>query len=245
MYNNNLNAVPLTCLQGITVGISVLLRFHFWQPVYYKLSEPSFPSESKEALGHVVGISEHCGHALTYKVLSAESDVILYHSLLSPATPDDDKVRACKSGGESLTHNGPLKDRSNLDQSKLASTPNDETTAEPTPTPVFKPEDLIGRSFLMDKQEDGQQHRGRIVELIEDHDSMVEDNPTRIKLRVSVNEDKAEEIITYNKMLEYITKDEDSDINWKLRRIISHENKESQCNVLIEWENGEITNKPL
>jgi hypothetical protein len=78
MYNNNLNALPLTCLQGITVDISVLLRFHFWQPVYYKLSEPSFPSESKEALGHDVGISEHCGHALTYKVLSAESDVILY-----------------------------------------------------------------------------------------------------------------------------------------------------------------------
>jgi hypothetical protein len=37
----------------------------------------------------------------------------------------------------------------------------------------------------------------------------VEDNPTRIKLRIPVNEDKAEEIITYNKMLDYITKDEE------------------------------------
>jgi hypothetical protein len=74
---------------------------------------------------------------------------------------------------------------------------------------------------------------------------MVEDSPTRIKFRVSVNEDRAEEIITYNKMLEYITKFEDSDIKWKFRHIISHENKESQCNVLIEWENGEITNEPL
>jgi hypothetical protein len=59
----------------------------------------------------------------------------------------------------------------------------------------------------MDKQQDGQQFRGQIVELIEDHESKVEENPTRIKFRVSVNEDKAEEIITYNKMLEYITKD--------------------------------------
>jgi hypothetical protein len=64
------------------------------------------------------------------------------------------------------------------------------------------------------KKEDGQKHRGRIVELIEDHESKVEDNPNRIKFRVSVNEDKAEEIITYNKMLEYITKDEESDIQW-------------------------------
>jgi hypothetical protein len=59
----------------------------------------------------------------------------------------------------------------------------------------------------MDKQQDGQQFRGQIVELIEDHESKVEENPTRIKFRVSVNEDKAEEIINYNKMLEYITKD--------------------------------------
>jgi hypothetical protein len=34
------------------------------------------------------------------------------------------------------------------------------------------------------------------------------------KFRVLVNDENAEEIITYNKMLEYITKDEDSDIKW-------------------------------
>jgi hypothetical protein len=110
LYNNTLQAVPLTRLNGVTVDISVLLRFHFWQPVYFKLSESSFHSESKEALGHVVGISEHCGHALTYKVLSSESDVIIYRSLLRPTTPDDANVRACMSGGESPTHVGPLKD---------------------------------------------------------------------------------------------------------------------------------------
>jgi hypothetical protein len=81
---------------------------------------------------------------------------------------------------------------------------------------------------------------------IEDHESKVEDNPTRINFRVSVNEDKAEEIITYNKMLENITRDEESDIQWKFRCIVSHEYKGSQCNVLIEWENGEITSsEPL
>jgi hypothetical protein len=65
----------------------------------------------------------------------------------------------------------------------------------------------------MDEQEDGQIFRGQIVELIDDHESKVKENPTRIKFRVSVNEYKAEEIITYNKMLEYTTKDEDSDIS--------------------------------
>jgi hypothetical protein len=77
MYNTTLQAVPLTRLKGVTVDISIILRFHFWQPVYFKLSESAFPSEIKEALGHVVGISEHCGHAFTYNVLSSESDVIM------------------------------------------------------------------------------------------------------------------------------------------------------------------------
>jgi hypothetical protein len=163
MYNTTLNSVPLTCLQGITVDISALLRFPFWQPVYFKLSEPSFPSESKEALGHVVGISEHCGHALTYKILSSESDVIIYRSLLRPATPDDGNVHACMSGGETSIPNGPLKNRSSMDKSKLACTPTDEVSVDPPPPPVFNPDDLIGRTFLMDEKDNGQKHRGRIV----------------------------------------------------------------------------------
>ena len=43
-------------------------------------------------------------------------------------------------------------------------------------TPVFSPSDLIGRSFLMDKSEDGQQFRARVVELLEDHESSLEEN---------------------------------------------------------------------
>jgi hypothetical protein len=83
------------------------------------------------------------------------------------------------------------------------------------------------------------------VQLIEDHESSIEDNPTRIKFRISVNNDKAEEIITYNKMLEYITKDEESDIMWKFRQIISHKVQGSQINLLVKWENGEITKEAL
>jgi hypothetical protein len=39
-----------------------------------------------------------------------------------------------------------------------------DTAAIASPPPVINPEDLIGRSFLMDKQDDG-----RIGQLIEDH----------------------------------------------------------------------------
>ena len=106
----------------------------------------------------------------------------------------------------------------------------------------------------MDEESDGQKHRARIIQIIEDHASKVKDNPTRIKFLVSINNDQREEIISYNKLLDYISKDEETDIMWKFRRIISHQGplqqnhpdyKGSQYNVMIEWENGEVTSEPL
>jgi hypothetical protein len=51
----------------------------------------------------------------------------------------------------------------------------------PSPSPVFNPQDLIGRSFLMGERADGRQARVRIVQLIEYQESSLEENPTRIK----------------------------------------------------------------
>jgi galactitol-specific phosphotransferase system IIB component len=51
----------------------------------------------------------------------------------------------------------------------------------PSPTPIFNPEDHIGKKILMDKKEDGCQTRETIVRLIEDHESSIQDNPVRIK----------------------------------------------------------------
>jgi hypothetical protein len=99
----------------------------------------------------------------------------------------------------------------------------------------------------MDEQPDGQRPRATSIQLLEDHESKLEDNPTRIKFKCSLNNNQQEDIITYNRMLEYITMDEDSDITWKFRQIVSHEGPKqgSQYDLLIEWENGEITKEPL
>jgi hypothetical protein len=95
--------------------------------------------------------------------------------------------------GEPVTQNEVIKSRHDLGEYRPAS--------PISPSPVFNPQDLIGRSFLMDKQADGQRPRGTLVQMLEDHESSLEDNPTRIKFRVSLNNDQQEEIITYNKML--------------------------------------------
>jgi hypothetical protein len=93
-------------------------------------------------------------------------------------------------GGEQDTHNDNPIIKSQHDFDIMDESKPTDTAASASPPPVINPEAFIGRSFLMDKQEDGQQYRGRIVKLIEDHESMVDNNPPRIKFRVSVNNDR-------------------------------------------------------
>jgi hypothetical protein len=128
---------------------------------------------------------------------------------------------------------------------------NGETKAS---APIFDPQDLVGCTFLLDEQEDGQKFRAKIVKLLEDHESELQENPTRIKFLCSVNGDKAEEIITYNQMLDYISHDEEDPVVWKFHQITAHQGpltpdhpdyNGSSYNIMIEWENGEITSEPL
>jgi hypothetical protein len=56
-YNMSIDAIPLTKLLGSTLDNSPLLCFHFWKRVYYHQSQTSFPSNSKEGLGHIAFLS--------------------------------------------------------------------------------------------------------------------------------------------------------------------------------------------
>ena len=260
-YNMTTGGVPLTQLTGSTIDISVILRFYFWQKVYYKAVDVDFPSDSPEVVGHSVGISEHCGHALTWKILTVDSQSIIFRSIVRPFSSADPNLRADMIGGEEsyLNHAPVVKSKHDSDHDSNHISPQNAADQDQDygeqPNAIFNPEDLVGRTFLMHQQEDGQRFRARIVKLIKDHESNTDENPTKIKFLLSVNDDKAEEIITYNQLVEYLSKqDEDNEVVWKFRRIISHQGplkqghadyKGSNYNVLIEWETGEVTSEPL
>jgi hypothetical protein len=120
---------------------------------------------------------------------------------------------------------------------------------------VIKPEDLIGRTFLTATKEDGQRFRAHIVEAVDAHRQSVHDNPAHIKFKCSINNDEYEEIMAYNDIIQRIEQEDDEDtIVWKYRRINTHEGplnrthpnyKGSKYNVMVEWENGEITAEPF
>jgi hypothetical protein len=72
--------IPIRMSMGSTNDISPLLCFHFWEPVYYKLDDSDFPSDSREKCGHFVGISESVGHAMTFKILMDDTLKVIHRS---------------------------------------------------------------------------------------------------------------------------------------------------------------------
>ena len=72
--------VPLFALTGTTPDISIILLFTLYQPVFYVTYDQNFPSESEERAGYWVGLGEHCGDAMTHKLLDDDTQKIIYRS---------------------------------------------------------------------------------------------------------------------------------------------------------------------
>ncbi len=78
---------------------------------------------------------------------------------------------------------------------------------------------------------------------------------TTISLGFSINNDEYKESIMYNELMDFIKRNEENeDIVWRFKWIVIHQGpfihtdpncKGSKYNVLMEWENGEITEEPL
>ena len=54
--------------------------FTFFESVFYATYDQNFPSESEERGGYRVGFGEHCGDAMTHKLLDHETPKIIYRS---------------------------------------------------------------------------------------------------------------------------------------------------------------------
>ena len=126
--------------------------------------------------------------------------------------------------------------------------------------PIFDPSDLIGRTFLLPPEVNGERHRAKVtrqvVEIID------QDNGQRvgnINLILDIGSGKVEELISYNQLLEHLQNAKDHDLGMdqelsRFRSITGHQGpllasdpdwKGSKYNVQVEWETGEITFEPL
>ena len=254
---------PVQALQETTPDISFMPHTSFYEPVYYRIefSKPDFhlPSSSNEKKGYWVSFATNQGDSLTWRIIICSS----IQSALSTTT---NQCLASPSGeGTTLPFPIPYPQQST---NSLPLDPLDESTPnfehfvksqsgedEDNPIPMANIDipNLLGRSFLLPPEENGERHMAKIID-IDDHGPPLED----IKFKLKINKDQAEEIMSYNQLMDYIQRgtdaEEDPDSLFKFRDIVAHQgplestdpnHKGSKYNVMAEWESGEVTYEPL
>ena len=262
---------PVQALQGTTPDISFMLHFSFYEPVYYRIdsSEPdlNFPSSSNEKKGYWVGFADNQGDSLTWRILTEDTQKIIIRSGVRCALRTTTNQRLASPSGEGTTLPFPIPYPQQSTNSLLLdpldeSTPNFEQfvksqSGEDEDNPIHMANidipNLLGRSFLLPPEDNGGHHMAKIID-IDDHGQPLED----IKFKLNINKDQAEEIMSYNQLMDYIQKgtdaEEDPDSLFKFRDIVAHQgplestdpnHKGSKYNVMVEWESGEVTYEPL
>ena len=103
--------IPFLALTGITQDISIILLFTFCQPVFYATYDQHFPSESEERAGYWVGFGEHCGDAMTHKILDHDTQKIIYRSAVRPKKSSTPNHRLAPHGGEVSASSDPSEDK--------------------------------------------------------------------------------------------------------------------------------------
>ena len=102
--------------------------------------------------------------------------------------------------------------------------------------PTFDPSDLIGRTFLLPPEENGDRHRAKVtrqvVEIIDQDNGQRVEN---INYILDIGNGNVEELISYNQLLEHLENAQDHDMGMDKNSISSEPS----------WETGDITFQPL
>ena len=244
--------------------------------MFYATYDQHFPSESEERAGYWVGFGEHCRDAMTHKILDQDTQKIIHRSAVRPKKSSTPNHRLAPHGQEVPTSSDPSEDKissgsplgapEGSSQEQKAPTVfirsrDEENPSGSKPMPTFDPSDLIGRTFLLPPEENGERHRAKVtrnvvVEIIDQEDGQRVEN---INFILDIGNGKVEELISYNQLLEHLENAQDHDMGmdqelYKLRAIIGHEGpllasdldwKGSKYNFQVEWETWEITFEPL
>ena len=262
---------PVQALEGTTPDISFMLHFSFYDPVYYRIdsSEPdlNFASSSNEKKGYWVGFADNQGDCLTWRILTEDTQKIIICSGIHSALRTTTNQRLASPSGEGTTLPFPIPypqqstnslpldplDESTPNFEQFVKSQSGEDEDNPIPMANIDIPNLLGRSFLLPPEDNGERHMAKIID-IDDHGQPLED----IKFKLKINKDQAEEIMSYNQLMDYIQKGTDDEENpdslFKFRDIVAHQgplkltdpdHKGSKYNVMVEWESGEVTYQPL
>ena len=203
-----------------------LCCYIFYQPVFYATHDQHFPSESEERAAFWVGFGEHCGEAMTHKLLDKITQKIIYRSAVRPITKSNPNHRLDIDGGESGASMGAS------EGSKPTKTPKVPTVfirsrqddAGPSiikPMPELDPDSLIGRTFLLPPQENGERLRAKVTKkVVEEIEAADGNRIPNINFILDIGEGKVEELVTYIQLLDHLEQadEQDNSIDQELYR---------------------------
>ena len=192
---------PLQALTGQVPDISHFLHFSFWEPIYYKVdeSEPDhrFPSQSNEKRGHWVGFAENKGDQLTWKILTDDTNTIIIRSAVRSATKTSPNLRLDPPQGEDqpqdLTSDVFVYGR-----------PNPDGTDNTPPMSIINFDDLLGRTFLLPMDENGERKRATISEHVKDLYQQQVSREDQLRFKLKIDGDQLDDLISYNQLMEYL-----------------------------------------
>ena len=177
LAHTNLNyKTPTEMMYGITPDISSLIQFHWYQPVLNYKKNASFP-DSKEEIGHFVGVSHNVGDSLAYKVLN-ENNQVINRSVVRPCSGLDNPNKRVMSPDD-------VKVTTVSEEIKAFDTLSDQIPASQLKLPYINPEHLIGFKFVADYN--GRPYFTQVKEQVADN-----------KFKVTWGDGEHEDILSYN-----------------------------------------------
>ena len=128
----------------------------------------------------------------------------------------------------------------------------------PPPMSIINLDDLLGRTFLLPMDQNGERKRATISEHVKDLCQQQVSREDQPRFKLKIDGDQLDDLISYNQLMEYIEDKTDTgpleDGLYRFKCIKDHkgpytssdpEYNGSSYNLLIEWEPGEQTWEPL
>ena len=165
---------------------------------------------------------------MTRKILDHDTQKIIYRSAVRPNKSSTPNHRLAPHGGEVSASSDPSEDK--ISSGSQLGSPEGYSPKQKAPTvfirsrdednpsgskpmPTFDPSDLIGRTFLLPHEENGERHRAmvtrQIVEIIDQDNGQRVEN---INVMLDIGNGKVEELISYNQLFEHLRNTQDNDM---------------------------------
>ena len=247
--------IPLQALTEQVPDISHFLHFSSWEPVYYKVDENEpghrFPLQSNEKRGHWVGFADNKGDHLTWKILTDETQQIITRSAVRSANKTFPNLRLDPPKGEDQPQDL-------TSEVFVYGRPHPDGSEETPLMSTINLDDLLGMTFLLPMDENGERKRATISDHIHTLDQAQISREDKLRFKVKVDGQQLDDLISYSQLMEYLEENFDTgqheDGLYKFKSIKDHrapytstdpEYLGSSYNLLIEWDTGEMTWEPL